>query len=311
MRQIVTHDAGSVSMSSVSRLFQMNNRFFFQFGDKQVEWDDFEFTPLQAGSVVACADNAAFVRQACREGNPCVRRWAARRPELDVDAARHLVATEDPQIEFNRCRHYVCRNYAFLQRLSSRDLLALIGEKLVSLEDVLDALSESDLPLGELKQLGRELFENYDGPLTHGVLNPRIRSVIPDNSQNELRPLEGFSLCCGSLSIPLSAEEALELPNSVLNVLGLFEVLSEVDDPEIRRRVAIRRGGVSAYLGKACQRSGPERPASCRLGPRTSLSLHDVEVLFRRSRVFLAVTSKHTHDSGDQKREKVVFLEGA
>ena len=220
----------------------MNNRFFFQFGDKQVEWDDFEFTPLQAGSVVACADNAAFVRQACREGNPCVRRWAASRPELDVDDVRHLVATEDPQIEFNRCRHYVCRNYAFLQRLPLRDLLSLIGEKLVSLEDVLDALSESDLPLGELKQLGRELFEHYDGPLTHGVLNPRIRSVSPVKTKSVLRPLDGFFLSCGSLSIPLSAQEAFWLPDNVLDALGLFEVLSEFDDPEIRRRVAIRRG---------------------------------------------------------------------
>lgn len=215
----------------------MTTRFFFHFGNKQVEWDDFEFSPLADGSVVACADNAAFVRQACREGNPCVRRWAASRPELDVDDVRHLVATEDPCIPVN-----LCCNHAFLQRLSSRDLLTLIGEKLVSLTNVLDALSESDLPLAELIRLGRELFEHYDGPLTYWVLNPRFRSAIPDNSQSELRPLEGFSLCCGSLSIPLSAEEALGLPNSVLNALGLFEVLSELDDPEIRRRVAIRRG---------------------------------------------------------------------
>ena len=210
----------------------MADRFFFEFQGKRNEWN-FPFAPLSGQCVAPVAENAAFVRRAFLTGNEYVRRWAAGRPELTADGVRHFLAGDQD----DDLRSVLLRNAKLLERLLSQDLLQLIDDKPANLDSVLEALSQSDIPLDELKRFGRELFENFRGPLNWKLLWPRKRKVRLGSSPTKLHPLDGLFIRCGTLALPLSAEEALALPDHMLNELGLFDVLCEVSDSEIRRKI--------------------------------------------------------------------------
>ena len=213
----------------------MTDRFFFEFQDKRVEWN-FDALSLFRQSAASCAANTAFVRQAFRSGNVHVRQWAARRPELTADDVLYFCTS----IRDEQLRSILLCNTKLLERLSSHELLLLIEDKPSNLDCVLDALCKSDLPLHALR-LGRELFKNFSGPLSREVLRPRKRKVRPDTMQAACQPLDGLFARCGSLRLPLSAQEALCLPNRVLNELGLFEALYETGDSDIKRSLSLER----------------------------------------------------------------------
>ena len=169
-----------------------------------------------------------------------------------------------------------------LERLLSQDLLQLIDDKPANLDSVLEALSQSDIPLDELKRLGRELFESFRGPLSWKLLWPRKRKVRLGSSPTKLHPLDGLFIRCGSLTLPVFAEEALALPDHVLNELGLFEVLYEAGDSAIRRQIC-QKQQVPPHVR---EKLATDPDLSVRLLAGTALNRHYQSMMVREDLLF-------------------------